>query len=151
MTDTDIVPGFDPPERPPAFRPRQTVQEWRHGDDGPQEGTRGQHEPEDEDKREPIDMDRAYQWERLCLRVICYALYLVGVIGGAWHLGGWQAWALVIFGGLVPVAYLLVTESHERLIEDERRSHRGERRAGDLPHLRRAAGSGYDDDADERY
>jgi len=154
MTE-QIVPGFDPAPPPdddpqdwaPAPRTdpvrRQTVQDWRGG--APY--AYGAPEPQDDsDKREPIDMDRAYQWERLALRVIGYSLYLFGVIGYAVWAADWTSWAALIVGGLLPVAYLLATESHERMIEADRKANAPERRGNDLPHLRRAEHRGYDDD-----
>jgi hypothetical protein len=150
------VPGFTPPlphddDDPQDWVPaprtdpvrHQTVRDWRGGAPRPY----GPSEPEPEhEPRQPIDMDRAYQWERLALRVIAYALYLFGVIGYALWAADWTSWLALILGGLLPVAYLLGTESHERMIEADRKANAPERRAGDLPHLRRAEHRGYDDD-----
>lgn len=140
--DDDSPPRWGPGPGQRAVRP-QTVQDWRGGASRPY----GPSEPEPEaEPRQPIDMDRAYQWERLALRVIAYALYLFGVIGYAAWAADWTSWVALILGGLLPVAYLLGSESHERMIEAERKANAPERRAGDLPHLRRAEHRGYDDD-----
>jgi hypothetical protein len=142
-------PGYDPdpqdwaPAPPSRDQRGQSVREWRGGAPyayGPSEP------PDEPDERHEIDMDRAYQWERLALRCIGYALYLFGVIGYAVWAADWTSFGALVVGGLLPVAYLLGTESHERMIEADRKANMPERRGGDLPHLRRAEHRGYDDD-----
>lgn len=161
MSDSSVVPGFDPappPDDPQSWVPaprtdpvrHHTVQSWRGGTTAPQRAA--QDEPEHE--HEPIDMDRAYQWERLALRVIGYALYLFGVIGYAVWAASWMSFAALVLGGLLPVAYLLATESHERMIEADRKANMPEARTrSELPRMRPTAHPGYDDpaDADPRY
>ena len=144
-----VVPGFDPDPGYTPPRPRtdpvrhQTVREWRGGDTAPQ---RAVQLDDEHDKREPVDLDRAYQWERFGLRMVGYGLYLAGVIGYAIWAMDWTSFLALAAGGLVPVAYLLGTESHERMIEADRKANMPERRAGDLPHLRRSDQAAYDDD-----
>jgi hypothetical protein len=157
MTE-QIVPGFDPapppdddPQQWAALPPRprtdpvrhQSVREWRGGTPA----AYGPSEPPDEpDERHEIDLDRAYQWERFGLRMVGYALYLAGVIGYALWAMNWTSFLALAAGGLVPVAYLLGTESHERMIEADRKANMPEQRGRDLPHLRRPESRGYDDD-----
>jgi len=145
-----VGPGYDPdPQQWAALPPRprtdpvrhQSVREWRGGDTAPQRAVQDEH-----DEREPIDMDRAYQWERLALRCIGYALYLFGVIGYSVWAADWRSFLALVVGGLLPVAYLLATESHERMIEADRKANMPEQRGRDLPHLRRPESRGYDDD-----
>jgi hypothetical protein len=150
-----VGPGYDPdPQEWSALPPRprtdpvrhQTVREWRTGDTAPQRAVQL-----DDEHREPIDLDRAYQWERFGLRMVGYGLYLAGVIGYAIWAMDWTSFVALALGGLVPVAYLLGTESHERMIEADRKANMPEQRGRDLPHLRRGDQVvGYDDDDEPR-
>ena len=138
-------PGYVPPAAPSRAPHGMTAREWRTGDTAPQRAVQL------DDERHEVDLDRAYQWERFGLRMVGYALYLAGVIGYAIWAHDWTSWLALAAGGLVPVAYLLGTESHERMIEADRKANMPETRGRDLPHLRRGDQvTAYDDDDDPR-
>jgi hypothetical protein len=117
--------------------PRPQAPGWSAPDPGRDGPPTGELPLIDGERAHKVDLDRAYSWERLCLRIIGYALYLTGVVGYAlWRADALSFLALVV-GGLLPVMFLLARETEEKRIEAQREALRPEPR-GALPPFRGA-------------